>query len=381
MSSYSPDAAFAALFSAFTGGAPQSIGPQLTSLVQASTCRDPLLVSSSSDVALFPGGGAAPQLRSFRKTTRGFIELTAVSHVPLAIAYAARTREMNPDGAEWRRQLEMLLERCRGAREANSPEMWRDRVGVEALAGFERKIADLVEYTLCTSIDLMTRALDSPEMLEFEALRRDYLDAGPDRIRASMNDVMFATFALAILDIIYRIGSWLKGLQVDWTRMMVLVSGQSGRPTAGVTWSSNNMCNIIWRASGKRLPPERLFVAPHAPTLSLEPLPNEAELHALEDAYRRIWCGTRNTIEVARRMFEGYAAHQFAPSAPDALPPIKSEDDHDACVVRLRRIMEDPQQLLANCAADYIYDELDRCDFRPQDVRIPGFSNVDYSGD
>jgi len=43
----------------------------------------------------------------------------------------------------------------------------------------------------------------------------------------------------------------------------------------------------------------------------------------------------------------------------------------------LRRIMEDPQQLLSNCVADYI-DELRRCNYRPEDVQIPGFTNVEY---
>jgi hypothetical protein len=60
------------------------------------------------------------------------------------------------------------------------------------------------------------------------------------------------------------------------------------------------------------------------------------------------------------------------------LPAIKSLGDHAACVARLRRIMEDPQQLLSNCVADYIIDELHRCNHQPEDVQIPGFTNVDY---
>jgi hypothetical protein len=40
--------------------------------------------------------------------------------------------------------------------------------------------------------------------------------------------------------------------------------------------------------------------------------------------------------------------------------------------------MEDPQQLLSNCVADYIIDELHRCNHQPEDVQIPGFTNVDY---
>jgi len=62
---------------------------------------------------------------------------------------------------------------------------------------------------------------------------------------------------------------------------MVLVSGQSGRPTAGVTWSTNNICNLIWKSSDKQIAPERIFVAPHAPGFSVDNLPNAEALRDL----------------------------------------------------------------------------------------------------
>jgi hypothetical protein len=78
-------------------------------------------------------------------------------------------------------------------------------------------------------------------------------------------------------------------------------------------------------------------------------------------------------------MFQAYeASFIFRPNEAETLPAIKSLSDHAACVARLRRIMEDPQQLLSNCVADYIIDELRRCNYRPEDVQIPGFTNVEY---
>jgi hypothetical protein len=41
--------------------------------------------------------------------------------------------------------------------------------------------------------------------------------------------------------------------------------------------------------------------------------------------------------------------------------------------------MEDPQQLLSNCVADYVVDQLQKNGNRPEAVPIPGFSNVDFS--
>jgi hypothetical protein len=90
---YQPNRAFADLFSAFTGGRPESIGAQLTGTMASQSQESPLLVSTASDIAYFPGGHSDPSIESFRKTTRGFIELTAVSHLPLAVCYVAHMRD------------------------------------------------------------------------------------------------------------------------------------------------------------------------------------------------------------------------------------------------------------------------------------------------
>jgi hypothetical protein len=63
------------------------------------------------------------------------------------------------------------------------------------------------------------------------------------------------------------------------------------------------------------------------------------------------------------------------PQGQSAVPRLVLE--HKA-IARLRRIMEDPQQLLSNCVADYVVDQLRANGNRPQDVVIPGFSQVDF---
>jgi hypothetical protein len=184
---------------------------------------------------------------------------------------------------------------------------------------------------------------------------------------------MFATFCLAYIDIAYRIGNWLRERNLEWPAAMVLVSGQSGRPTAGVTWSSNNICNLIWQASDGRLPPERLYVAPHAPPFSAaDNLPGSAGLAEIEQTCRRIWCHTRASVEVARLMFPDQPAFGGVPEAMHDMPPIASIEDRAACVARLRRIMEDPRQLLSNCVADYVVEQLRRHGNRPEAVPVPG---------
>jgi hypothetical protein len=375
---YQPDPAFAGLFRAFTGQS-DSIGGELTRALMDASQGDPLLVSTASDIALFGGNGAPAQVESFRKSTRGFIELTAVSHVPLALAYVARLHAMNPAGTAWRVRLESLVEHAARTRAANGEALWRDRVALDAFGGIEAKIAAMVERTLSFSIAYAGAALADPSRLDAEVLRRDYLERRDGPRSASMNDVMFATFCLAYIDIAFRIGNWLREQRIDWRRAMVLVSGQSGRPTAGATWSSNNMCNLVWQASDKTLPAERLLVAPHAPGFSVAELPDAAGLAALEQTYRRLWCHTHASIDVSRSMFGGQiGACAFDPEVVSDMPPIRSVDDRDACVARLRRIMEDPTQLLSNCVADYVVEQLRIHGNRPQRVPVPGFTNLDF---
>jgi hypothetical protein len=376
---YQPDSAFAGLFSAFTGGAPDSIGAQLTQQMVERSAGDPLLVSTASDIALFPGAGAAPRIESFRKSTRGFIELTAVSHVPLALAYLARMRELGLDDDTCRGRIGTLLEHAQRVRAANTEQMWKDHVALRAFEGQERKITRMVEYTLSLSADYLQRASADLSLLDFATLRARYLDPDPAHAPVTMNEIMFATFCLAFIDIAYRIGNWLRVSGIDWSNAMVLVSGQSGRPTAGVSWSSNNMCHLIHSASEGALLPERLYVAPHAPGFSVAQLPDAQGLARLEANYRRLWCHTRASVEVSRAAFDGYPAFRFVPESGTDMPPIGSLDNRAALVARLRRIMEDPQQLLSNCVATYVVDALRESGNRPELVPVPGFTNATFS--
>src|ERR1700737_1102452 len=82
---YSPHAEFSKLYKIYTSD-PDSIGKHLTVRRSELTDDDPLLVVTGSDAVLFPGSGKPPVVESFRKSTRGFIELARVSHLGTALA-------------------------------------------------------------------------------------------------------------------------------------------------------------------------------------------------------------------------------------------------------------------------------------------------------
>ena len=382
---YAPDPAFRALYTTYTGD-PDSIGAHLNDFMGGLSSGDPLLVATGSDLVIFPGNGRRPLVESFRNSTRGFVELTAISHLGVALPYLVRLRELGHAG--WRADSERLRQRILAAREANSTAYWRETVNVEAWQGLEEKITDLIEYSCNATLGYLDTLLAAPEAHDFRHLRDHFLDAGPDDLPVPINDMMVATFALVFLDTGYRIIRWLREQDIDWSRSMALLCGRAGRPTAGLTWQSNSMCHLLWRASGERLQPERLYIAPHAPGLVLTDLATPEGCAAAERQFRAIWFSTRATVEMGQLMYEGYPSfHRSIAAAPvvdastqvvSALPSVRSADDRHGFVTLLRYVMEDPGQQLANASAHYIVDQLCATDNRPERVVIPGFTNTTY---
>lgn len=375
--SYSPDPAFQSLFHTFTSD-PQSVGAHLTQHMNEQRAHDPLLVTTGSDIALFPGQGRPVVIESFRKSTRGFIELTAISHLPLALAFLIRTHEVAPDSSTWRKDAQRLIADAEAVRACNSVSYWRDVVAVGSFAGQEEHVARMVDYVCATTIEYMQRMLIDPRLLSFAVLRYEYLQEGPQcQVEVPLNDTMFATFALAFTDIIVRITHWLRSENIDWGRLMVMVTGRSGRPTAGLTWGTNNMCHLLWSASLGAMQQDQVYIAPHAPSFDVSIAGDPERLAALELQYRQLWLNTRASVEVAQRMFPD-SAMQLPTLRMSEMPALNSVHDRESMAARLRRIMEDPTQLLSNCVADLLIDQLRVNGNRPQDLEIPGFTHINY---
>jgi hypothetical protein len=385
---YSPHPDFVALYKAYTSD-PNSIGNHLTQRMALQTANDPLLVVTGSDVVLFPGSQRPAVTESFRKSTRGFFELASISHLGTAVPWIVRLRELG--GPMWREDARLMIERIDRARQINTAALWANDIAVPALAGYESKIADMVEYSCAVTRAFLVAGLADESRMTFETVRREYLEpTGSAQVPVPINDMMVATFALAFLDIAYRIIRWVGAQNLDWQRVMIMLSGRSGRPTSGLTWASNNMCHLLSKVSNGQLAPERVYVAPHAPSFVLADAQNEATLRTLETEFRGIWWNTRSSVELAGAMFEGFpafrpASTQARPEQADAMtvsemPPLRWPGDRFTAITRLRFVMEDPTQLLANSVASYIIDALCENGNRPADVVIPGFTNVTYPG-
>jgi hypothetical protein len=377
------------LFETYTAG-PHSIGAKLTALTSASTANDPLVVATSTDIVLFPGGGKAPEIEGFRMSTRGFKELAGISHHGPAVASLIRMRELDPGGDLWRSETQRLIESTRAARLANSVALWRDRIAVAAYRGREQRIAELVDYSCVLTERYLERALRTPETFTAADMREHYLEARGDAVGATvpMNAVMIATFFLVGMDTGHRVMTWFDRHAIDWSRAMALIVGRQGRPTAGVTWTSNSVCAMILASSRYRLSLDRLYIAPHGPSFKVSELAGPEAVRAFEEPLRQIWAHTRTVSELGPLMYDGYPRFEAGTTTRPTIdagtltvgemPAVSGPDDWLALNTRLRVVLEDPRQLLSGCVVDYAVDQLRANDNEPSRVVVPGLDNVTY---
>ncbi len=371
------------LFTTYTAAA-DSLGAHLTRAAAEHGASDPLIVATSADLALYPGAGRLPTVEGFRFSTRGFKELAGVSHLGPAIASLVQLKHRYGDDG-WRTEAQRLLAAVERSRAANSAELWRHTIAVEAYRGREQAIARMIDYTCAVTARYLGKALADADYLSDQTLRYDYLEGG----RVPVNHVMIATFFLTALDISFRILRWFDGQEVDWDRVMVVIAGRQGRPTAGVTWNTSSVATVLRGASRYRLPLERMYLAPHAPIFATPADGVLSEVIALEEPLRRIWFNTRATVELGALMFPDRP--RYAPGRVDVpdvadprvveigeMPAIHGPDDWPAMVTRLRMVLEDPRQLLSGCVTDYAVGQLVAAGNDPAKVVVPGLDGVGY---
>lgn len=374
------------LFRAYTGGG-GGIGSHLTQAAARVTARDPLIVATGSDLALYPGGGRPPRVEPFRLSTRGFKELAAVSHLGPALASLARMRALEPDGP-WRRDAQDLLATTRNARRANSPGLWADRIAVAAFAGREPAIAAMVDYSCRITERVLERALADGSYLAPETLRTDYLSGPHADLPVPFDRVMVATFFLTGLDIAHRLLRWFDEMDLPWHRVMAIIAGRQGRSTAGVTLESNSVAGVVLAASRGHLAEERLLIAPHAPVFPQFDGVDLDPVAAFESDYRLLWAGSAATAALGEDMFAGHP--RFAPPRVRRTPlrpgmrtiaekpAVQGPDDWPALIARMRLVLEDPRQLLSGAVTDYAAAQLAAHGNRPRDVTVPGLDGEPY---
>ena len=378
------------LFATYTASR-DSIGAHLSNDATLIRRDDPLLVVTSTDLALYEGGGRPPLIETFRLGGRGFLELAAVSHTGPALATLVRRKDLEIAGlvstsGSWREDAQRFAAASRRARAANSPELWADRIAVPAFAGRARRIAEMTDYACSLGERGAAELQEHSESFGFPELNARYLDGPDPDLAVPLNRVMIATFFLTGLDLASRLITWCAQREVDWSRLMVVIAGQSGRPTAGVTFESHSVARVIHIASAGALDRDRILLAPHAP--EFPPFDGDpAPAAMLEPAYRLLWAGVHETSALGGLMFPAYpgfedngSAEQIAVGAQTVhgKPALRAQDDWDALTTRLRVVMEDPRQLLSGAVTDIAAQALLDAHGDPTAVFVPGLDDEPY---
>jgi hypothetical protein len=377
---------FVELFQTYTSSS-TSIGAHLAEVAAKRIADHPLIVSTGTDIAYFPGAGGSPKVEPFRMSTRGFKELAAISHLGPALATLARMRE-HDEASGWRSDAERLLAATKATRAANSTELWVERIAVRAFAGRERSIASMVDYACRVTEQFLQRSLDDPSYLTPATVRGEYLEGPADGLHVPFTRVMIATFFLVGLDLAHRLITWFDEIDVTWENTTVIVAGQAGRPTAGTTRESNSIAGVIHTVSRDRLPADRLLIAPHAPVFPSFDGIDVEPIAVLEDEYRRLAASLLATSELGELMFHGFP--RFVPAMEGELmitvdstsvsekPSIRNPDDWFAMTTRLRVLMEDPRQLLSGAVTDFATSQLIDQANDPSAVIVPGLDGEPY---
>ena len=303
--------------------------------------RDPLLVVTGTDLALYPGGGAAPVIEPYRLASRGFKELAAISHLGPALATLARLRELAADatarttaGAPTRpactspprRPARPTRHRCGAtrSRSARSP-------------GREERIAAMIDYSCRLTERFLERALDDPATSPWRRSAATTSRARPadGDLPVPFNRVMIATFYLTGMDIAHRLITWLDAVGIDWDAG----DGDLRRPGRAA-----NRRRHPGVAQHRRRCPRRLAGAarpragvhraarPRLPAVRPGGEPDRlAGRSALEDGYRRLWAGLRATSELAGGMFQGYPRFAAPSAEPASHRPRHRQRRRQAC--------------------------------------------------
>ena len=134
------------LFTAYTAG-PDSIGAHLAETVVRESARDPLLVATGTDLALFPGRRLGPGYRAL-PAVHPRIQGTGrdLSSRPRAGHPRPDARGATRHGC-WRGDAAAPARGVQGGPRGQLGALWRDRIAVRAFAGREEAIAAMADYS------------------------------------------------------------------------------------------------------------------------------------------------------------------------------------------------------------------------------------------
>ena len=368
----SPDP-FVNLFQAYVG----KVGVDLirSSMIMGGKQQSTLYVNGFNFVYWAPG---AKQPATYQAFANGVTQLAGVSHLGPALASLVQVYQdslINPaiSANTWKSDISALLSGVIASEQANNEAYW-SAIDPIVFGSYAKEMTKMIAYGLSLVKKYLEDALKNPSILTFSKLRSRVLNSKDPHV--PFDYVMIGTFALANIAVQYHSIMWLQDQRIDWANASVLLSGQFGRATGGMSKCTNTAVKRLLVASNGTLDDKRILIASAGP--AVDPTQTDPSYWSgMQRKVQSIWYLTRSSSALADPMFKGYHSIrqepcQILPTDEGGKPPM------EAFLKRLKFALAHPDQELASCTANFMVEKLGKNKFNPAGLWIPGMTDVKY---
>jgi Domain of unknown function (DUF5624) len=386
--SYTTPKAFMSLYYDFTGssnkGYPKgkvNISQDLFKTMSKKTStlsndNGPLILFVNSDLYIYDNN--RKRLLSLVMRTApdsGFNEMTAISHIGPALAYAAYIKSKGDDS--WKSALLSLKKSIIAVKTVNAQKQnnWVTKLNAPSWKPYESSINNMIDYACSMAGNYIGDVLSGKKQFNMASLQSDFLDGNTD-YPIPFNNIMIGTFMLTAYESMNKIHQAVSKVDVDWENAKVLIRFVAGSNiTAGVSVDSrsNWLVPFIIGLSKNKLPLNRIFIAPYAEVKSS--LGQEMLSESDFNYYSYAWSRTYNRTKIANAVFTNITSI-FIPKRP-VIPGdfrFSKEPDMNEFLMRLKYSLANPTEMLSNTVAFWMSGELHSNDWDLSKVKLPGFT-------
>jgi hypothetical protein len=379
---------FKGLFRVFAAAAGTAVADQLTVLDSSNQSNVPLLIVGGTKILIFKNATSDPITVVFRGgNAQGFNEITAVSHIGLAMGYFAQLKSQgrtidDTEGVSNIEDFKVKLEAVIYSTTENAADYWLNKLTETDnpyLFTKKEQIRQMITYSCKLALNYINNYRDENKPaydFSYESLIQHFYKDGTGDFSIGDYQIMVATFNLITVDGAVFLKNILDQQGIDWEKAILMINGQSGGINSGLNTGTNASYVLLQAIAGRDLSDQTLF-APYA-TPSFDSTLNatyESDDKRME-AYKSLGSSYRSQYFnlIARHSVAGNMFGDDIKLLPQTYPSWQSEPvTVDSLVARMKTCMSDSRQLMSNCVASACLDLLKEANWDTSKVDLPGF--------
>ncbi|HAS39084.1 MAG TPA: hypothetical protein DCS93_01330 [Microscillaceae bacterium] len=384
------------VFKVFSAAAGSCVADQLATADSDDSANRPLLVVGGTQMSIFSNSNSEPINVVFRGgNAQGFNELTAISHIGVAMGYFAQLKQQgkpirDTSGVANMTNFKTKLEALLAQNEKNDNDYWLNKVTANVnpyLVTKTSQIQQMISYACKHAIGYITKYLnnESGYDMSYPSLHTHFYNDGEDG-SVGFNQIMVATFCLVTVDSALYLRNLMMArdadgnlkIPFDWSKAIIMVNGQAGGISSGLNTGTSSTYVTLSAIAGRDLSNQILF-APYAVpsydaivhgTYSSE-TDRTKDYKTLASAYRGQYFNLVARQSVAYQMFD-----ENVPMLPQTYPTwADSANTVSTLIARMKTCMADKRQLMSNCIASACVNMLVEANWDISKINLPGFDD------